>query len=531
MSSVETASETDALLQSPVRPAAAQKHIVITISAIALGSFLAAFDLTIIASIYPSIGTTFNALNQTSYIATAYLLANTALQPLYGRLSDIYGRKQALLFANIVFVIGTAGCSLAPNLWSLVVARGIAGLGGGGLNVVGVVIMSDLVPLRSRGIYQGIMNIVFGCGSALGAPIGGLLADSVGWRWGFGIQIPFCCISLFMVYNFINLPTVQASAANTNESKLKRVDFLGSASLVSAVACLILSLNLGGNLVPWLSSIPLGLMAAFVILTASFVYIETCHAREPIMPMSLMTRRTPLLTALTNFFATAGYFVIIFNLPLFYRAVMNLGAADAGKRLIPGAVGGSIGSLGLGLLMAKTGKYWWFLVASASLVIACTVLIRTLGIDSSLAKQFLYLIPGGLGYGGLLTTTLVALLSSVSSEEMASATGTSYLFRSTGSIVGISVSANILNALLALRLQRYLEPDAVIAIKRDVNAIWKLPDIVRSKVLATYVSCMHDVFLFSIILAVVALIIGTGIEENKLHARRPGEESRASDQS
>lgn len=465
-----------------------KKHLAITITAIALGSFLAAFDLTVVAAIYPTIGGSFNALNQASYIATAYLLANTALQPLYGRLSDIYGRKNCLLFANSVFLIGTIGCSLAPNLWTLVVSRGIAGLGGGGLNVVGVVILSDLIPVRKRGIYQGIMNLVFGTGSALGAPLGGLISDALGWRFAFAVQVPVIFISLFMVKTFITLE-IPASTV----SRWRRIDFYGSITLVLGVSCLITSLNIGGNLKPWTSPVPLSLMAAAIGLIAIFIYVEARIAKEPIMPMRLMTACTPALTNLINFFSSAGYFIVIFNLPLFYRAVMNLSAANAGKRLIPGAAGGSIGSLSFGLIMNRSGRYHGLMFISTLLLVAATVLVSTLQADSPVWQQFLYIVPAGYGYGGLLTTTLIALLSSIKPDEMASATGTSYLFRSTGSIVGISVSNSVLNALLSARLN-YLDKDMIRAIKQNINSIWDdsiLTHVLRQRVLATYVQCMH----------------------------------------
>ena len=514
------AEETTALLsQNDERKT--KRRIRITICAIALGSFLAAFDLTVIASIYPSIGSDFNAQNQTSYIATAYLLSNTALQPLYGRLSDIYGRKQALLFANTVFLFGTIGCAIAPSLWTLVIARGIAGIGGGGLNVVGVVIMSDLVPLRSRGIYQGIMNIVFGTGSTLGAPIGGILADSIGWRWGFGVQVPLCLLSLTMVYNFINLERPASSTAQSAKEKLARIDFIGAILLVSAVTCLILGLNIGGNTAPWTDPLPIALMSAFAVLMIAFITCERLYAAEPIMPTTLLSRRTPLLTSLANFFSTAGYFVVIFNLPLFYRAAMNATAAQAGRRLIPGAISGSIGSLSIGLLMARTGRYKIFMVASAAVLLLCAVLVHSLQSDSSLLAQYLYVVPGGLGYGGFLTTTLIALLASIEAEEMASATGTSYLFRSTGSIVGISGSASILNSLLSRRLEEYLDIDLTKAIKHDVNAVWRLTGALRDKVVDTYVSCMHDVLMLSVVLAVVTLAIALFVPEHKLTRFKP----------
>ena len=172
---------------------------------------------------------------------------------------------------------------------------------------------------------------------------------------------------------------------------------------------------------------------------------------------------------------------------------MNLSAANAGKRLIPGAIGGSIGSMGIGLLVNRVGKYYWFLLLSAALLIFNTILISTLDMRSSLVQQFLYLIPGGLGYAGLLTITLVALLSSIRPEDMGSATGTSYLFRNTGSILGVSVSSNILNVLLKVRMS-YLDERTVTAIKQDIGTIWNdaiiAPDL-RTKVLQSYVDCMH----------------------------------------
>ncbi|CCG83941.1 protein of unknown function [Taphrina deformans PYCC 5710] len=513
--------ESQPLIHKKDDEAGARRHLRITICAIALGSFLAAFDQTVVAAIYPTIGASFNALNQTSYLATAYLLSNTALQPLYGRLSDIYGRKNCLLFANTVFLFGTIMCTLSPTLWWCIAGRAVQGIGGGGLNVIGVVILSDLVPVRQRGIYQGIMNIVFGSGSSLGAPIGGILADTIGWRWGFGIQIPLIFISLFMVITFINIQQPGSSNTDTPESRLKRIDFGGSICIVVAVCCLILGFNIGGNMVPWLSVIPICLLSAFVILVITFVVIEAKFAREPIMPMRLMTARTPLLTALINFFSSASYFVLVFNLPLFYRAVMNFSAGMAGKRLIPAALGGSCASLGIGLLMNKTGRYYWVLLTSGVILILSTVLVSTLGADCTVPQQLLYLVPGGFGYAGLLTANLIALLSAIKPEDMAAATGTSYLFRSTGSILGISVSNSVLNTLLTKRLS-FLSHGVVEEIKRDINTIWNAAIFTpeeRQRVLGTYVDCMHDVFKLAIASALIALLLGTAVEEHKLKTK------------
>ena len=166
-----------------------------------------------------------------SWIAVAYLLSNTAFQPLYGRLSDIFGRRPLLIFANVVFLIGTLGCAVAPGLWTLVASRMLAGVGGGGLSILGTVILSDLVPLKKRGTFQGYANVVFSLGTSLGAPVGGLVADWLGWRWSFGIQVPLVFVSTLVVSFQLRLPHREISGESIMD-KLKRVDFMGALSVV-----------------------------------------------------------------------------------------------------------------------------------------------------------------------------------------------------------------------------------------------------------------------------------------------------------
>ncbi|ORY82129.1 putative MFS multidrug transporter [Protomyces lactucae-debilis] len=493
------------------------RRLALTIAAISCGTFLAAFDLTIVAAIWPTIGAEFNSLNQMAYVAVAYHLSNTAFQPLYGRLSDIFGRKQCLLFANAVFGIGTLGCALSRNLGSLVLSRLVAGIGGGGLNVVSVIILSDLVPVRRRGIFQGLMNIIFGSGSALGAPIGGLIADSAaGWRWAFGIQLPIIVLSMFMIWRLIVVKDPMHDTTATWQARVRRIDFIGSAMLVSAISCLIIGLNIGGNMVAWRSPIPLSLMAGFVIFAIAFILVEKNVASDPILAVRLMHARTPILTSICNFFSTTGYFILLFQLPLFYRATMHLSASGAGQRLIPGAVAGSSGSLAIGFLMTYHGSYYRFMLICSGLLMLGTTYVYSLDTHSSLFAQYTVLIPCGIGYGGFLTTTLIALLTNTRSEEMASATGMSYLFRAVGSIVGISASSNILNTLLGSRLTPVVGRKLTEMIKRDANVIWTLKKHERNVVLGVYVGCMHVLFATAIVLSVLTFLCAIAVERKSL---------------
>lgn len=209
--------------------------------------FLSAADQTLVVSTYGIIGTELHALNLTSWIATAYFVTLTAFQPLYGKLSDIFGRKQCLLFAYVVFGLGSTLCGLARNIEELIAARAFAGIGGSGMTTITSILMSDVVSLRDRGSWQGYLNIIYAAGSAAGAPLGGLLADSIGWRWAFIAQGPMCLIAVAAVSIALHLP----KNGNTHWlQKLTKIDFLGSFIILVAVTGLLVGLDHGSN-VSW----------------------------------------------------------------------------------------------------------------------------------------------------------------------------------------------------------------------------------------------------------------------------------------
>jgi MFS family permease len=360
------------------------------------------------------------------------------------------------------------------------------------------------------------MNIVFGAGAALGAPLGGIIADHLGWRWAFGIQVPIILLSITMVARFIKVTKTSQNNEEDWKARVRRIDFLGSSMLVSAVSCLIIGLDTGGNLLPWSSPVPLSLIAGTVVLGTCFVLVEIKVASDPILAVRLMRARTPVLTAAANLLTTAAYFIIIFQLPLFYKAVLHLSAGETGRRLIPGAIGGSLGSVSIGLLMSFYGTYYRFMLMCSALLVVGTIFVRSLGLESSLFAQFTVLIPCGIGYGGLLTTTLIALLKAVRKDEMASATGMSYLARATGSILGISVSSNVLNTLLGARLVPVLGKKMTERVKRDAELIWALDKHKRIAVLGIYVDCMHLLFAGAIILSVLGGLCAAAVERKSL---------------
>lgn len=285
--------------------------------ALSIGVFLAAADQTIIVSSYGRIGSDLDALERTGWIATAYFLTLTSFQPLYGKLSDIFSRKSCLLFAYIVFGLGCLGCGLARDINQLILARAIAGIGGGGMTTVVSILLSDVIPLKERGTWQGYINIIYASGAGIGAPLGGLFADGVGWRWSFLFQAPLCLVAFVAVALVVELPPkeeeevtdgveVEGMGEQAWKKKIKRVDFLGAAVLVAAVFALLLGLDRGSN-VAWRTAWCLVPLCVSFPLFALFLFIEWRVAAEPFAPGHIILERTLFACYLCNFFSFAGY--------------------------------------------------------------------------------------------------------------------------------------------------------------------------------------------------------------------------------
>ncbi|CCM03127.1 uncharacterized protein FIBRA_05248 [Fibroporia radiculosa] len=385
-----------------------------------LGTYLVAMDHTIVASTYAHIGSQFHHLENTSWITTGYMLTLTSFQPLYGKLSDIFGRKFCMLLALTVFCFGCLLCGLANSMTTLIVARAIAGMGGGGISTVGVIIMSDVVPLRNRGTWQGVANIVFASGQATGAPLGGMLAETVGWRWAFLIQVPLTILAMIIFSIGFKLPKTESSDFMV---KLKRVDFGGAVTLVIAVFALLLGLDRGGN-VSWKDRLTIACFVVFAIFFLAFGIVEWVVAKEPFAPKFIIANRTMLASYACNFFSSGAIISLIFHVSLYLQAVQGFDPGKVGLALIPAVVGGAIGSVSAGLIMRTTGKFYVLTIIAYS-VSACAIVsvalftgpwkFALIGLGASLAAM-------NLGGWGALTTTLIAIISNAGLKNQAVAT-------------------------------------------------------------------------------------------------------------
>jgi MFS family permease len=474
-------------------------------------------DTTIVATLTGPISSEFHSLSLLSWLATGYLIANAACQPLSGKLTDIFGRRAGLIFSNVFFGAGCLISGLAQSESVIIAGRVIAGMGGGGLNAISVFVSTDLVPLRRRGVWQGYGNIVFGLGMGLGGTFGGWLNDWVGWRWAFLIQVPFVCISGLLVFFLVKIPVKEH-----NKSALNRIDFLGAALLVTSLVLLLLGLNSGGNQFPWNHPFILTVLPMSFVVFLGFICVEERVATEPIIPVRLILRRTVLSACLTNWFGTMSVFLALYYVPL-YLQVRDFSAFDSGLRLIPYAAAVSVGSLSTGFIMRKTGRYYLLSCVLMTLLVVGSALYITFDLATPTWATYLYMIPAGIGYGGMLTVTLIAMISAVDHKDQAVITSASYAFRSTGSTIGITIASAVFQNILTMELRnRYggskSGEKAIQRIRNSLDEIKHLPKgWHKADVLDSYMHAVRGAFVAGLGLAIIATVMSLFMREHTLH--------------
>ena len=511
---LESHGESDNPPEAPVADEPTTRELLAVMGGIFIGVFFAALDTTIVATLTAAISSDFDSLSLLSWLATGYLISNAACQPLSGKLTDIFGRRAGLIFSNVFFGAGTLICGLAQSEWVIISGRVIAGIGGGGLTAISTFVTSDLVPLRRRGVWQGYGNIVFGLGMGLGGTFGGWVNDTIGWRWAFLIQIPFIIISTLMVWFTVKIPVQE-----TSKSALSRIDFLGAGLLVVSLVLLLLGLNSGGNQFPWTHPFILTVLPLALVTFLAFIYVEDRVAAEPMIPVRLVATRTVLSACLTNWFSTMAVFLALYYIPL-YLQIRGFSALKAGLRLIPNAFAMSCGSLGVGFIMRSTGRYYILSVACMSLLVLGEALYVTFDLQTPAWATFVYVIPTGIGYGGMLTITLVAMISAVEHKDQALITAASYAFRSTGSTIGITIASAVFQNILTMELRDRFpgQEEAVKRVRNSLEELKRLPKgWSKSEVMESYMHATRGAFVAGLCLAALAMGASLFMREHVLH--------------
>ena len=410
-------------LQGSPAPALSHAEIRTIILGVLLAMFLAALDQTIIATALPTIGRELGDLEHLPWIVTVYLLTSTAVTPLYGKISDSYGRRVTMLTGIVIFILGSIACALAPTMFLLILARALQGIGGGGLIALAQTIIADIVAPRERGRYQVYFASVFMTSSLLGPVLGGFFAEHMHWSVIFWINIPLGLIALFIAYHSLKkLP---------RHDRPHRLDLLGAALLVAATVALLLGLSWGGIRYPWVSLPVLGLFAASLVLWGLFA-TRMRLAPEPLIPPGVLHNPVVRMAVLSACFGMGTYIGLTIYLPVYFETVRGLSASHSGLSLIPLMAGTVVGATLSGRSMAKVKHYKRLPIAGLLVAMATTGLLAVYGPSLSLVTVEIILAIISVGLGTVLPVTMVSTQNAVAPHQMGTATGTANFFRSLG---------------------------------------------------------------------------------------------------
>lgn len=494
------------------------KQILIILSGLMAGMLLAALDQSIVGTALPRIVGELGGLDKLSWVVTAYLLTSTAATPLWGKISDLYGRRPVFQAAIIIFLIGSVLAGMSQNMVQLIAFRALQGIGGGGLMSIAFATIGDVIPPRERGRYQGYFGAVFGISSVAGPLLGGWFTDGPGWRWIFYINIPVGIVALIITTIALRLPTHRRDHV---------IDYLGATLIVASVTCLLLYLDWAGNQLGWTNGLALTLLIASIVLAIAFVFVEL-RAPEPIIPMRLFANPVFSVGNLYGFLAGIAMFGAIVFLPLFLQAVLGMTPTQSGLALLPMVAGIFTTSIGSGQLISRTGKYKIFPIIGAALIAVSLLLLSTINQDTPFweVAVFQYLLGAGLGL--TMQTITTAIQNAVEFRDLGVATSSATFFRQMGGTIGAAIFGAVLSSRLAFHMGEQFggqAPPGGEMSANNVQAIQALPEPVKGMVLSAFSSAIDDVFRFGVPVAIAALIVAFFIKEIPLRAaaHHPGE--------
>lgn len=503
--------------QKPVR---SKWKITVIMFSLAVAVLLVALDITIVTTALPTISEEFKSAAGYTWIGSAYLIATSAATPIWGKVSDIFGRKPILLVTNAIFFVGSLLAGVSVNIDMLIAARVIQGIGGGGLITLVNIAISDLFSVRDRGAYFGVIGGVWALASSLGPVVGGLFTQKVSWRWCFYINLPFDGVAFLIILLFLDIKTPKTPL----RKGLKAVDWLGSLTMVGGVIMFLLGLEFGGITYPWDSATVLCLIIFGVVVVGIFFLIEWRVAPYPLMPLDLFSKRSNLAALSTCFFHAFVFISGNYFLPLYFQAVLGATPILSGVYLLPQAVALSFLSMFTGIFIKKTGQYLPMIWFGMFLMTLGFGLFIDLGANSSWAKIIIYQIIAGIGVGPNFQAPLIALQSLVPRRDIATATATFGFTRNLGSAISVVVGSVVFNNEMKSRqsqLAATLGPQTARAFGggsagANVGLIQSLPEDQKFVARTAFADSLSTMWIMYVAFAACGLIASLCIKRNIL---------------
>jgi EmrB/QacA subfamily drug resistance transporter len=498
-----------------------KRELRLVFAGLMLALTLAALDQNIVGPALPRIVSDLGGLAHMSWVVTAFLLASTATTPLYGKLSDTYGRKPLFVIAITIFLAGSALCGFAETMMQLVLFRGVQGLGAGGLLTLAQTTVADVVAPRDRGRYQGLFSGVFAVCSVAGPLLGGIITDAWSWRWIFFVNVPVGAAALLLIS--VGLKRHARPLAH-------RIDYWGAVALTAGTSAVLLVLSWGGTVYPWLSAPVVALAVVAAVFFGLLVRIERA-APEPLLPPRLFRCKVFVVSSVVLGLTAMALFSTIVFIPLYFQLVLGKSPSEAGLMMAPQMGGVIVASIVGGRLVSTTGRYKLFPVAGlAAATVAFLTMAWAATSGAGAGALVASLVALGLGIGLVMPTLTVAIQNAVERADLGVATSAASFFRALGSAVGVAVAG----AVMTLMLHRLL-PGAISGpagsseslLDQGVQQIASLPPAEREAVIAAYRHAITATFLVGAVVAGLAFLAALVLPELPLKGSR-AEEARQS---
>jgi EmrB/QacA subfamily drug resistance transporter len=490
-------------------PGFTHRRLMMVLGALMLAVFMSSIETSIIATALPTIAGEFNAFESFAWVATAYIVTSTIATPLLGKMSDLYGRRLIFQTTMGIFVVGSILCGMSQSMGQLIAARAVQGLGGGAIQALAFAILGDILPPRERGRYVGFFTLAF-VGSALLGPLaGGFIVEHFSWPWIFYVNVPFAIIAAGVCHVALRLPFPRRDA---------KLDVWGAALLSLSIAALMIGLEEGSD--GWTEPLVLGLFGVAVVGTVVFLLVER-RAAEPMIPLHLFSNKVVRTSVLLGMCAGVYVFGAGPFLPLYFQDSLFVSPTESGLRVLPQMLGVTIGTFGVGRLIANTGKYKRYPLIGATLAVVGLLFVAQIDGATTYAFLIVPMILMGFGASSVFTTTSIASQNAVEFRDLGVATATVMFFRSLGGSFGLAVFGTVLNATIRTELPRRLgvAPDEASGLIRSPDEIAALPDEARQAVVDGVALGVSRIYWICAAVMVVGVVLALVLPEKPLRAR------------